>query len=300
MRRWFKWFVLFGFVTLAFSMVVVLGVFQLIPQGRIRVLAAEVLGHKMNRQMILGPVHLGVTGLRVDELQLSEIPNFDAGSFITAQGIRLGWDLRSLWEGLEVRKKMISKSSGRLHIDDLRNPHYSARNFSLSWSLSGIDRRKDHLSGWARLEQGPGLLQNIDQLIATSPTAKLALTPVTLLMNMDRMGFLNLGLPDLRHWPIQSIVGEYQFKNGVMTIQRFVITSPQLEMETSGTVDLSSGNLALGIELKSPPRMVTGALDVKLRVSGTTGNPKVDLQDLKKKAFKATLFNLLQNKKLFH
>jgi len=40
----------------------------------------------------------------------------------------------------------------------------------------GTGRRRNALttSGWARLEQGPGLLENIDRLVATTPSAKAA------------------------------------------------------------------------------------------------------------------------------
>jgi hypothetical protein len=294
MRRLLKWIFLFIMVPLAVLLIVLWAAFQFIPQDRFRLLAAEKLGRKMNRQLILGPIHVGLRGLDVDELQLSEIPNFDAGTFLTAKGLRLGWDLKTLWEGLNVKKKFITRSSGHFHVDEFHNPHYSAKDFSLTWSLSDLDPSWSHLNGSAALKQGSGLLQNVDQLVAASPSAKLALTPVTLLMHLERLGFLNLGLPDLRRWPIQSIVGDYHFKDGVMSIKRFSITSPQLGMETSGAVELASGELALDVELQSSPRTVIGSLNVKMRVSGTLSNPKADLRDLKKKAFKATISNLLQ------
>jgi hypothetical protein len=276
-------------------LVLMLLAFHFVPQTKLRSLAAEEIGRRIHRQVELGRIHPGLRGLVIDDLRLSDIPDFNAGTLVSAKGVRLGWDLRSLWEGLNVRKKVVTRSRGSFHIDEFHNPHYSARDFSLTWSLSGIDPSWTHLSGWARLSQGPGLLENIDRLMATDPSAKLALMPVTTLMNLERTGFVNFGLPDLRHWPLQSIEGDYAFDNGFMHIQRFTLASARLEMETSGVVELSSGKLSLDVELKSPPTTVLGALEIKTHVTGTVSHPQADLESLKKKAFRATIMNLLRN-----
>lgn len=275
--------------------VVLLLAFHLIPQAKLRALAAEELRHRMNRQVEIGRIHLGLRGLVIDDLRISETPSFHAGTALSARGVRLGWEPRALWDGLKIRQKMITRSKGSFHIDEFHNPHYSAHDFSLTWSLSDMDPTWNHLSGWARLEQGPGLLENIDQLMASNPSAKMALAPVTMLMNLERTGFVNFGLPNLRHWPIQSIEGDYGFDNGMMHIKHFVLTSAQLGMEASGIVELSTGKLSVDVELKSSPRTVLGALDIKTHVTGTVSHPQADLESLKKKAFRATLTNLLQN-----
>jgi hypothetical protein len=276
-------------------LIIVIVVFNLIPQATMRDYAAEKIGESIHRQVDIGALHLGLRGLSVDSLRLSEVPNFKAGTLFEAKGIRLGWNLRSLWEGLNVRKRFVTKSGGSFHIDDFKNPHYLAHDFSVRWSLSDIDPTFAHLNGWAKLDQGTGLLQNIDRLMATSPSAKIALAPVLALINIEKLGIVKLGLPDLRHWPIQDIKGNYVFKDGLMTINEFKIDSLELGMGTTGTVDLGSGKLLLDAELKSPQTSVMGALDAKLRISGTTSNPKVDLSNLKKQAFKATITNLLEN-----
>jgi hypothetical protein len=292
MLRWILRAFVFPILTL---LIVLIVIFNLIPQATMREYAAGQISSRIHRQVDIGTLHFGLTGLTVDSLRLSEVPNFKAGMLFDAKGIRLGWDLRSLREGLDLRKKAVTKSSGSFRIDDFRNPHYLARDFTVRWSLSGIDSSLTHLNGWAKLDQGAGLLQNVDQLMATSPTAKIALAPVMALINIEKLGIVKLGLPDLRHWPIQDIKGNYVFKDGLMTIKEFKIDSPQLGMGTTGTVDLGSGKLLLDAELHEPKTSLAGALDAKLRVTGTTSNPKVDLSNLKKQAFQATVKNLLEN-----
>jgi len=290
--RWILRSFVFPILTL---LIIVIVIFNLIPQATMRDYAAEKISERIRRQIDIGPLHLGLRGLSVEALRVSEIPNFKTGTLFDAKGIRLGWNLRSLWEGLDVRKKFVTKSGGSFHIDDFRNPHYLAHDFSVRWSLSEIDPSLAHISGSAQLDQGKGLLQNIDRLMATTPSAKVALAPVLALMNLEKLGILKIGLPDLKYWPIQDIRGDYAFQDGRMTIKKFTINSPQLGMETTGTVDLASGNLLLDVHLLSPKTTVVGGLNATLRISGTTANPKVDLSNLKKKAFRATLTNLLEN-----
>jgi len=312
MKRLLKWLFLIFVLPPLVLFLVLWAVVEFTPQEKFRAIAARELGSRIGRQVEIGPVHLGWSGLGIDALRLSEIPNFKAGTFFSAKGIRLGWGLKSLWDGLDIKKKFVTRSSGHFQIDEFQNPNYKAKDFSLRWSLSDMDPTWSHLNGWAKLEQGAGLLQNVDQLMATAPSAKIALAPVLALMSLERLGFLKLGLPDLRHWPIQGIHGNYTFKNGHMTIDPFRIDSPQLGMGTMGTIDLGSGSLLLDVQVHSPKIGRSGALDAKLGITGTLSKPKVDLSSLKKKAFEATLNNILENpegakkgvdetlKKIFH
>jgi uncharacterized protein YhdP len=276
----------------------VVGIFvvsQCIPQARLRGWAAREIGRRMNREVEIGRLSLGWQGFGIEELRLSEIPNFKAGTLVAAKGIHLGWDLRSLWQGLDFKRKWLTRSSGRFSIGEFAHPHYRARDFSLRWSLTDMDPSWSHLNGWARLEQGSGAMLNLDQFAAESPTARIALTPLIALLNLERLGFLKLGLPDLRLWPIRRIHGDYEFKHGEMTLRKFSVDSPQLSIDTTGVVQLADGKLALDVRLHSPERTILGAMDANIRMTGTTAHPTVDLGSLKKKAFRATLGNLLAN-----
>jgi len=295
MKTLLKWLtIIFVLIPLALF-VLAWGLFELTPQEKMRAMAAKEIGHRINRQVTIGPIHLSWSGLRIDDLKLSETPTFKQGTLLSAKGVQLGWNLASLWQGLDLKKKMITRSSGHFEIEEFNHPHYGAKDLSIRWSLTDIDATGAHLNGWATLEQGMGLLQNVDQLMATSPSAKIALTPLLAIMNLDRLGVVKLGLPDLRHWPIQGIHGKYSFKNGTMSIERFVIESHELTMGTTGTVQLASGALLLDAQLNAPRSALSGAMDATLRISGTTSHPKVDLSTLKKKAFKATVNRILED-----
>src|SRR5689334_21770366 len=104
MRRMMKW-IFFGVVVPVLILLgTVLIVFKCLPQEKLRHLAEQQLKARIHREVKIGPIHLGLRGLTVDELELSEIPNFKAGHFMTAKGVHLGWDPRILWQGLNFRQ----------------------------------------------------------------------------------------------------------------------------------------------------------------------------------------------------
>lgn len=297
MTRLFKIFFLTIAIPTLMAIALVWAVLTFIPQERIRRCAADSIGKEIHRQLVIGPVHLRWNGIVIDTLKVSEVPSFKAGSLLEADGVHLGWHLRSIWEGLNFRSRTITQTSGTFLIEEFRNPHYTAKDFSVDWSLRRMDSSTRHLTGWAKLKQGPGTLQNMDRLIKKSKSTQAALTPVLALMNLERSGVLKVGLPDLRHWPLDGIQGDYTFTNGLMTIRQFEIRSQTLNMSTTGTVELESGKLALHTEVHTPKTTRNGALDAKLDISGTTSNPVVDLSSLKKKVFQASVRDLLNDPK---
>lgn len=295
MRKFLKFcLVTFGML-LSFLLLAAIILRVMFPPEKVKALVEQAIHQRLNREARIGTVQLGLSGISMDRLELSEIPNFKAGSFLVADGVRLEWSLRKLWEGLSFHRLFPSELEGKLSIAHAHNPYYDARDFSLAWSLADIDPSLGHLSGWARLRQGPGLIQNIDRLAASEKSAQLVLMPLILLEKLDRMGFTNLGLPDLAHWPLQSIEGDYGFQNGTMKIKTFRVESAQLTMTAEGYVQLATQELGVDVALHAPQRSFMGAMDLKMHVSGTLSNPKTNLDSLKKKAFRATVNNLLQN-----
>ena len=186
-----------------------------------------------------------------------------------------------------------ARVQGRLTIGQLQNPVYTARDFSAEWSLHEIDPTLGHLNGWIRLKQGRGLIQNLSNLVNSSRGAKLALLPLVMLQNIDRLGFIRLGLPDFSRLSITRIDGDYGFKEGTMRINTFEIVSPQLSIGALGAIELASGGLAVDVTLNTPQPTLLGEMNLKMHISGTLSHPKTNVGSLKKKAFKATVKQLL-------
>lgn len=177
-----------------------------------------------------------------------------------------------------------------LTIGRIQNSVYNASDASLQGSLQGIDPTLRQLNGSMRLKQGPGQVRNLSRLADSSRGARIALLPLVMLQNLDRIGFVRLGLPDFSQLDIDHIAGDYSFERGVMKINTLDIVGPHVTVQAGGTVNLVDGQLGVDVLLRTPQRM-----DVKLKITGTLSNPKTNLDSLKQKMFKATLNEVLKN-----
>ena len=149
------------------------------------------------------------------------------------------------------------------------------------------------------LDRDRAASDNIQELIASGKSARMLFLPLMLLQDLDHAGILRMGGgPDLRHWAIQAIMGDYEFANGTMRIKNFTVASPQLGMQAHGGVELASGQLDVDVHLQAPKTPLGGAMDLKLHLSGTLSHPQTDMKSLKQQAFKATIKGLLQSKEV--
>jgi uncharacterized protein YhdP len=181
-----------------------------------------------------------------------------------------------------------TRMQGKLTVAHLQNPVYQAKNFSLEWALKNIDPSLAHLDGLMKLNQGEGVVQNLTSLVNTSKSAKLALMPLVMLQSLNKLGIVDIGLPDFSHLEISHIGGDYTFQNGAMTIHQFQITGPQLTVGAQGTVQLATEALAIDTTLHTPK-----GLDLTSHITGTLTHPQTDISSLKKQAFKATVKNAI-------
>jgi len=188
-----------------------------------------------------------------------------------------------------------TRMQGRLTISLVQNAFYKARDLSVEWALTDLDPTFGHANGWAKLRQGPGSIDNIPALVSSGKSARTLFLPLMLLQNLDHAGILRIGGPDLRHWVIEHISGDYTFDHGTMRIQNFTVTSRQLGMQAGGWVQLASGQLDVDVHLQAPKTARAGAMDLQMHLSGTLNHPKTDIQSLKQQAFKATVNGLLQS-----
>lgn len=298
------------------------------PPSKLRQLVQDKIRQQIHREAEIGPVQISPFGLTLGQLRLSDIPDFSKGTFLTVDKLRLRWALLPLLtmdtahrsftlqtpqvamlhtaEGKELAVTLTgvqltlsnfnaTQSQGNFLIAQIHNPVYTGTDLSVEWVLKNVDPSFAYLNGWLHVKQGKGQLDNISQWTSGSPGTKLVLLPVQMLQNIDRLGFINLGLPDFSHLAIKDIVGEYDFKDGKMAIKNFVIQCPDLSIQTHGLVELSTGALALEVELQSPRKTLLGEMNLKMQISGTLAHPVTHLDSLKKKVFKATLKQFLRS-----
>ncbi|MBI4422365.1 MAG: AsmA family protein [Elusimicrobia bacterium] len=68
------------------------------PPERIRALALAKLQEALGRQVRIASVALGLRGIELGGLEISEQPDFQAGTFLKAKTLTAGWDARALLE----------------------------------------------------------------------------------------------------------------------------------------------------------------------------------------------------------
>jgi hypothetical protein len=294
MMKTFRRLILASLIAIVVLLGALYGAFRfLVPMSWVERVLERQAARQLHRELRLTGLRLGIRGVSVQELSLSEEPNFRAGTFAQAQGITLRWGLGTLLRGMDMTNLRPTQTQGSVQIDRIRQDHYQAEGLSLAWSLRRLDPSLKKVDGWIRLRQGPGTIRNLDRLIASSQGAKLALTPLLMIQNLEKTGIVRLGLPDLTTWPLTSVRGDYVLDKGMLKIQTFQVDSPSLAVGASGQIELPTNRLAVDVALKAPPSRGGGALDIRTRITGTLSQPRVDLTSLKKKAFQATLRDLL-------
>src|SRR4051794_22240369 len=66
------------------------------PPAKLKKLVAEQVRKQLNREITLGSVRLGMGGISIGDLKLSEVPNFSSGTFLAVDRVTVSWALRPL------------------------------------------------------------------------------------------------------------------------------------------------------------------------------------------------------------
>ncbi len=287
---------------------------------KLHTLVRTKLQTQIHRDIEWDAIRLGFFKLSIENLRLSEIPDFSKGTFVQTSRISVRVSPRSLWHGRVSLilhspdmewgslKSRLSETAllvdshfsaqdnaGRLSVQKIANPAYEASDFRIDWALRNIDPTLNNIDGEITLHQGPGRLIDVQRWAASSPGAKVALMPVVALQKVERLGFIKTGLPDLSKMTIAAIDGKYTIEKGSMTIQTFDINSKELTIKAGGKIHLPTERLAIDMNVKSPKETVLGDLDLHMGITGTLSSPKVDVKSLKKKMFKAAVGQLLRD-----
>jgi hypothetical protein len=92
--------------------------------------------------------------------------------------------------------------------------------------------------------------------------------PILIFQKIGRIGGLRL-FPDFNDITVRSIVGDYVFKDGLMTLRRSEMDSNAAQISALGTIDLPSEALELTVTAQ-----VANVAPIDVAVTGTVANPK--------------------------
>lgn len=148
---------------------------------------------------------------------------------------------------------VLAKTAGSLKIGSVGHPHFTGKNFLLTWNLTQVGADMSRAGGAADFSAADGKIYDL-------PLAK----KINALLNKD--------VSDITY---QKIKGHFQVAQGVLETRDFTVDSSQTDILTQGRVALGPMTADLKTQIKLP----TGALggDAGQWFAGEDGRPTLEI-----------------------
>ncbi len=214
---------------------------------------------------------------KVPEIQVeASLDRFDLGRYLAAK-TKLEADAKAAKEaktGKSAADKPATplRTRGKVSIGALVHPNAKVQNVSASWDLYGVTPDMKKLNGDAQLGVGGGTLHAIGDMATQSPIVKVLIFPILIVQKISRI--VNLPIfPNFNDISVRSIVGDYAFKDGLMTLRRSEMDSNAAQVSATGTIDLPADALDLTVTAQ-----VANVAPIDVAVTGTTASPKTKVK----------------------
>jgi uncharacterized protein YhdP len=96
LRKIVKYFAIAVGILVALTVIATVALRIAFPPAKLKKLVAAQVRQELNRDITIGDVHLGMGGISIQDLKLSEVPHFSAGTFLTVDRVTVSWALRPL------------------------------------------------------------------------------------------------------------------------------------------------------------------------------------------------------------
>lgn len=219
---------------------------------------------------------------RLPEVQIEAgLDRFDLGKYLAAKN-KLTQDAQAANAGkgaakpaAEVKPATPLRTRGRVEIGALRHPNATVEQASASWDLYGVTPDMRKLSGEAKLRVGGGKLHAIGDMAKSSPVVKVLIFPILIFQKIGRVGGIRL-FPDFNDITLRKIIGDYAFKDGVMTLRQSEMDSDAASVTASGVINLPAETLDLLVTAQ-----VANVAPIDVAVTGTVASPKTKVNVVK-------------------
>lgn len=211
---------------------------------------------------------------KVPDIQLeASLDRFDLGKYLSAQkklqqDALAAKDVNAAKTGkpAEMKPAMAIRTSGKVAIGALIHPNAQVEKVTASWDLSGVTPDMKELDGEAKFGVDGGKLRSIKDLAVQSPVVKVLIFPILIFQKLS-FGVDFNNIIDLR------IIGDYAFKDGVMTLRQSELDSSAAQVSAVGTINLPAEILDLTVTAK-----VGNVAPIDVAVTGTVANPKTKVK----------------------
>jgi len=209
---------------------------------------------------------------RAPEIQLeATLDRFDLGKFLAAkskvaEGAQAAKAAKPAAAGEEKPKPI--RTRGRFDVGALSHPNATVEKVALTWDLSGLTPDLKGLTGEAKLGVGPGKIRAVGEMATQSKLVKVLVFPLLIVQKLGSIGGIRL-FPDFNNIVLRQILGDYAFKNGVMTLRQSEMDSDVARVSAKGTIDLAAEGLDLLVTAQ-----VANVAPIDVAVTGTFASPK--------------------------
>ncbi len=212
---------------------------------------------------------------RAPEIQLeASLDRFDLGRWLTAKS-QVQADRQAAREKTApgtAGKPPVIATRGHFRVGTLIHPNATVENVAVGWDLRGLSPDLGGLDGDARLQVGGGRVRSVGDMTTESKLVKVLIFPLLVVQKLGRLGGLHL-FPNFNDITLHQIVGEYSFKDGVMTLRRSEMDSDAAQVSARGTIDLPRELLDLVVTAQ-----VGRVAPIDVAVTGTVADPKTKVE----------------------
>ncbi len=245
-----------------------------------------------------GTLHMDLTVkdyARAPEVQIdAHLDRFDLGRYLDAKKRLLAEHPEAAAAAAPDAAKAKSpgagvRSRGRLEIGALTHPNAAVSQVRASWELSGVAADPRRLDGSVRLDVGGGKLRDLGAMTTQSNILKVLLFPFLVIQKIFHViqvpqilrAFGVSLLPDFNNIDLHGMVGDYGFKNGLMTLNKSELDSSAGDVSATGTIDIPTGKLdltvATGVKTLQIGQLSTSLL-LNIEVGGTIDDMKTKVR----------------------
>lgn len=210
---------------------------------------------------------------RAPEIQLeASLDRFDLGRYLAAKN-KLVAERRAAQAAngeQAVAKAPPISTRGHFSVGTLTHPDATVHDVKVGWDLRGVTPDLHELNGDANLRIGAGATHAAKTMTEQSKPLKVLLFP---LLVVQKLGSRIAGFPDFNNIAINGIVGDYLFRDGVMTLRNSEMDADRARVSALGTIDLPAEKLDLTVTAQ-----VAKVAPLDVAVTGTFSDPKTKLR----------------------
>ncbi|MBI3563958.1 MAG: hypothetical protein HY079_02030, partial [Elusimicrobia bacterium] len=209
---------------------------------------------------------------RAPEIQLdADLDRFDLGRWLAAKS-KVQADRQAAKAakapGKPEEKPTPIATRGHFNVGKLSHPNATVDDVKASWELRGVTPDLKSLDGDARLRVGGGKLHSVGDMATQSKLVKVMLFPLLIVQKIGRIGGIRL-FPDFNDITLNQIVGDYGFRDGLMTLRQSEMDSDAARVSATGTIDLPKEGLDLVVTAQ-----VANVAPLDVAVTGSFDQPK--------------------------